>query len=448
MSNACIAHPPTAKSPVYSQKIFEGKMIVHPTNEQKRKLHKVFQRYCCHGDTTNLQFMSRFQFIRFAKDALLITDTHDLVELQLLFDKMTSEARLTACDDNYKLTIASFFQLIGAIASKAIPHVPIEESFSQLIASHVDPILETMHVDEDPLRDALTEAEVSNVITGPIREKLLPVFNYYCEQESLVSHGGEVTWADIQHAQTHMHLEGFMQFAHDFEIIPSLMSKPKLVRCFKQSKFGLHRSEKDPLRLSFHEWLECLGRCALTIYDFKPFRKTTNAIHFKDAYNVHAKRMWMDESHQVAEAEKEKEQHASGLNNNGKESACKMNAKGFVQMGNAQVLRIASEKIKETPIHLSRFSTDWVGRPRTPTCETNSPREKDIHISNGVYYGCSNLPNKFHNRMVEMINDRMIEEQEQEFLRLVHLTNVRASLQETFAKNRARRLESTVHELN
>lgn len=77
-----------------------------------------------------------------------------------------------------------------------------------------------------------------------------------------------------------------MQFSKDFEINPKLLSKAKLVHCFKQAKFGIGNTVGDTTRLGFNEWLECLGRCALLAFNFEPSTKIPDYVNFASKHVV------------------------------------------------------------------------------------------------------------------------------------------------------------------
>lgn len=67
----------------------------------------------------------------------------------------------------------------------------------------MQPLLDMMHVEDDPLRSVLTEADVTGLITRSIRAILFPVFCYYSKQEGIASHAGEISWSAVQQAQVH-----------------------------------------------------------------------------------------------------------------------------------------------------------------------------------------------------------------------------------------------------
>lgn len=78
-----------------------------------------------------------------------------------------------------------------------------------------------------------------------------------------------------------MHLEGLLHFAKDFEVVPQLLSKLQLIKCFNQSKFGAGQSAVNSVRLGYDEWLECLGRCALNAFHIHSPPKAQQCIVFQ-----------------------------------------------------------------------------------------------------------------------------------------------------------------------
>lgn len=58
------------------------------TNPQKQQLREVFIKYCGWGDKQNFMFISRSQFIRFARDMGMCNEEIDALGLSGLFDKV------------------------------------------------------------------------------------------------------------------------------------------------------------------------------------------------------------------------------------------------------------------------------------------------------------------------------------------------------------------------
>lgn len=84
--------------------------VHHPTRQalmplrfpiplQMEKLSSLFRFYCQLGEKRNYQFMSRQQFLRFARDASLVSYDIDLIELDLLFDKVIMENGMPNLED-------------------------------------------------------------------------------------------------------------------------------------------------------------------------------------------------------------------------------------------------------------------------------------------------------------------------------------------------------------
>ena len=244
-------------------------------------LQSVFQHYCRFGEKDNYIYMRRGQFLKFARDSALISDSFPLISVNLLFDKMNSKSR-TIGENEARLSFKEFVVALRLTAQRLYPQhteAAPEEAFRLLMENHV---MKHAHgaPQADPMGEELAQPQVLELMRAEHRQ-LKKIFNYYAKID--VVQGAQVSWQDVAHSNSNMSLNEFLKLAHDFDFIPNLLTKSQLTQAFRDANFGKHRSSNDTTRLNYTEYEACLGRCALMAFGWKEPEEKQAEVAFSPA---------------------------------------------------------------------------------------------------------------------------------------------------------------------
>jgi len=270
-----ITKPPTQ---IYNPRGEKLELGFHVAPDQEEKLNAIFLHYCAHGEKSNYNYMRRGQFLKFARDCCLISDTLDLIAINLTYVKVNVTSRDTG-ENEQRLSFREFLAALGIIALRLYPAAGSDAesglppivggpagqgaSFNQMLEECVFPNAQAVP-SHDRVGEALAEPAVLEAMARNQRAMRL-IFDFYSRVDDPVGKG--VRWRDIVHSQERMSQREYNKFAADFDVTPTLLTTAQLQRCFREANFG-PRGSKDTTRLSFAEWEDCLGRCALRAYNF------------------------------------------------------------------------------------------------------------------------------------------------------------------------------------
>lgn len=87
-----------------------------PSEELQTRLRPVFHHDCGLGEKDNYTYMSRAQFLKFARDCELVCDHLDLIAVNLIFDQLNATSAVVG--ENTKRL--SFHEFMGALGSLAL----------------------------------------------------------------------------------------------------------------------------------------------------------------------------------------------------------------------------------------------------------------------------------------------------------------------------------------
>ena len=252
-------------------------------------IRPIFEHYCSYGEKHNYVYMRRGQFLKFARDCRLMSETTDLIELNLIFQKINAQSKKSG-DHEQRLSLYEFYLACELIATRLYPGKELEECLRLLYDNNISAnALTVPRIDQRG--DALMRPDVLEMVRSH-QKQLRSIFEYYSKIDQV--YGRSLSWQDITHHQNHISINEFLKFAADFQIIPDLMTKSQLTRCFREANFGPKRTSHDTTRLTFPEFEDCLGRCALLGFgyvttDFEASKQTK----FTSNYSEEAKYVWM-----------------------------------------------------------------------------------------------------------------------------------------------------------
>ncbi|KAG2445692.1 hypothetical protein HXX76_000300 [Chlamydomonas incerta] len=303
LSVALNSAQPKPKPPILpSSRTWRTDLAVEMKPEIKQQLREVFIKYCGWGDKQNFMFISRSQFIRFARDMGMCNEEIDALGLSGLFDKIL----LGSLDPGAasRLAMSDFVLAVTGLGTKLCPSPTVQESFETVVTRYVLPRLGQALPEPDPIDSALLHLDVMGTLER-LRPKLVVLWETYMQQQhhsgTASGHESPSVGNSMSGGEHRMSLSTFLRFAVDFEITVVLLSKVQLIHSFKRSKFGAHDEPIDSnphtrIKLNFQEWLDCLARCAMLAYDYKPPPVIVPTLDFKACYHTNAKQMWLAEA--------------------------------------------------------------------------------------------------------------------------------------------------------
>ena len=143
--------------------------------------------------------MRRGQFLKFAKDCMLINDTLDLIEINLVFVKVNAKSKIFG-DNEMRLSFKEFVDALHQVAMKLHPHASPDESFKATMEKNVVPNAQAVPTD-DAIGEALGDPEVLRRFKAN-HPKLRSLFEYYSKIDVVRGHG--LQWQDITHSSSHV----------------------------------------------------------------------------------------------------------------------------------------------------------------------------------------------------------------------------------------------------
>ncbi|GIL47509.1 hypothetical protein Vafri_4310 [Volvox africanus] len=497
LSTALGAAVSKQKPPILpSSRTWRTDLAVEMKPEIKQHLREVFIRYCGWGDKQNFMFISRAQFIRFVRDMGMCNEEIDALGLSGLFDKIL----LGSLDPGAasRLALSDFLLAVTGLGTKLCPAVTVQESFDSVVSRYIVPRLSQPLPEPEPIDSALLHMDILTTLER-LRPKLNVLWDVYQQQQQSgaghdsppTSQSGLLLQAD---KQAEMTISTFLRFTSDFEVTTVMLSRLQLIHAFKRSKFGVPTDPIDSnihtkIRLNFQEFLDCVARCAMLAFDYKPPPVIVPTMDFKDSYRTAAKQMWLrqasasggrlgiddDESElempaAVADAlgtedrpqidEGQTLSHApsiritnsagAGGTSGGRDrliSRAVSIAQGRTQAPeNLEMMLVHAEPTtmpadQNKPLHLQQFSCDWVGRMGLTLSETGKlrPRTLDPWLAAGLYH--TQVDAVFEQRAGEMLAARVVREQHLEALELHYQATRRQQLREATRQAAARRQE-------
>ncbi|GLC44073.1 hypothetical protein PLESTB_000932300 [Pleodorina starrii] len=303
LSTALGAATNKSKPPILpSSRTWRTDLAVEMKPEVKQQLREVFIRYCGWGDSQNFMFISRAQFIRFVRDMGMCNDEIDALGLSGLFDKIL----LGSLDPGAasRLALSDFLLAVTGLGTKLCPAVTVQESFDQVVSRYVLPRLNQPLPEPEPIDLALLHMDIVATLER-LRPKLGVIWDVYLQQQQQGGPGADSppgsnsgSSQSDKTAAPDMVLNTFLRFASDFEITTVVLSRLQLIHAFKRSKFGAPAEPVDSsvhtkMRLNFQEFLDCIARCAMLAYDYKPPPVIVPTLDFKDSYRTAAKQLWL-----------------------------------------------------------------------------------------------------------------------------------------------------------
>lgn len=350
-------------------------------------IRPIFEHYCSYGEKHNYVYMRRGQFLKFARDCRLMNETTDLIELNLIFQKINVQSKKSG-DHEQRLSLYEFYLACELIASKLYPGKELEDCLRLLYDNNISPYAQTVPR-IDHRGDALVRPEVLEVVRSH-QKQLRAIFEYYSKMDQV--YGRSLSWQDITHHQNHISINEFLKFAADFEIIPDLLTKSQLTSCFREANFGPKRTSHDTTRLTFPEFEDCLGRCALLGFGYITSDvDTIKEAKFSSNYSEEAKHVWM-------------------------RANAKVNAYKFYKRVNQEASARRQSVIKAAvDERLSRSKT------KQTLDQTQAEKDPIKAKQDANYYPEAGLPAKYHPFTAQMVKEhKMREKEDKEILYYFH----------------------------
>ena len=110
-----------------------------PSEELQTTLRPIFQHYCGFGERDNYTYMSRAQWLKFARDCGLVCDHLDLIQVDLIFDQVNATSMVLG-ENTKRLSFHEFLGALGSLALAMYDEVSLDQlgdegaSFNALFA--------------------------------------------------------------------------------------------------------------------------------------------------------------------------------------------------------------------------------------------------------------------------------------------------------------------------
>lgn len=438
MGNAALTHANKARARIMSAKATKPISLSVPMR-LKLALRNVFIHYSNWPNEGGLSIqMSRTQFLRCCRDCRLMRPELTAVQLNILFEKVHQHS--TAQSSGSRLSISDWITALGLIANRLYGMLPQQAAFETIVQDHV--LRFAPEAAGTSREDRLAAVMLSQEVVSYLHDAeslLFPIFEFYCKEQEF---SAETNWKDVERAKTRMPFDAvrqliihipiksfpysypsppmaqFLRFAHDFDLTPKILGKAQLSEAFKCARFGHYealqappgshaaqsgidntrtslngsmisvgaeeRMIEDAQRIGFEEFLEAVGRCALTLYYVEPVAAVPT-LSFSDSYQPAAKKLWINQEEEMAFDDFPDEimmpvAEFDAPSPRGMDDVIsRAQSKVFTTRGSVRIVKIESQEeggggevfqvhpepeklvVKNRPKHLSSFSPDWIG---------------------------------------------------------------------------------------
>eukprot|EP00698_Gefionella_okellyi_P013291 TRINITY_DN362_c0_g1_i1.p1 TRINITY_DN362_c0_g1~~TRINITY_DN362_c0_g1_i1.p1 ORF type:complete len:2269 (+),score=447.63 TRINITY_DN362_c0_g1_i1:50-6856(+) len=221
----------------------------------KSELEKIFSFYCNYSNATDVprQTLSDVSFTKFVRDSGVMDNVITLTQVDMLLNTIMKDS---ADLDNFKVAVQK-------LASIKFPKDAPEASLAKLMTQYV--LRNTCRPHADSAADELLSDDVLDII-GDYRDALTRLFVACCAAP--LPRTASVEWDDVVASNTTVSFEEFAPMAQVFDLCPRLLSRRSMLRLYNASM------TKHATALHFPQFVEFLGRCALTVCSEPPYSTT------------------------------------------------------------------------------------------------------------------------------------------------------------------------------
>jgi hypothetical protein len=438
MGNAALTHANKARARIMSAKATKPISLAVPMR-LKLALRNVFIHYSNWPNEGGLSIqMSRTQFLRCCRDCHLMRPELTAVQLNILFEKVHQHSSAKPQNTGSRLSISDWIIALGLIAQRLYGMLPQQAAFEMIVSEHV--LRFSPDAAGTSREDRFAAVMLSQEVVDYLHEAeslLFPIFEFYCKEQEFSGEGA--SWKDVERAKSRMPFDAFLRFSHDFDLTPKILGKAQLSEAFKCARFGHYeplqtpgsilasnfdnpraslngslisvgaeeRMIEDAQRIGFQEFLEAVGRCALSLYYCEPV-EAVPTLSFADSYQPMAKKLWMSSQEEEMAFEDFPDEimmpmadfdapSPRGMDDVISRAQSKIfSSKVSVKItsldveGGGEVFQVHPEPekliIKNRPKHLSTFSPDWIGVASGGARGEGillSPREPRVSVQKG-----------------------------------------------------------------
>jgi hypothetical protein len=256
------------------------------------KLRHIFQYFCSYGDRANSTHMSSSKFYKFLKACKVLDNTFTHQQVDIVYKRAVAEE--TAAEDDLSGTITNrrrarvrlgarmdydaFTAALADVAARKYPDMPVPQALRMLLSTHVMPIYKRLKLEATFVLDVVREgaAEMSaafekEFVTVDVlkfvdenRAALQSLFTRYAMMNAPA--GASRDWTAVRDSHTTMDLKEFLKFAVDFRLMPEKISRPDLIKLFKEANQGFMEDDNAD-ELCYPEFVELLGMLAMNLFN-------------------------------------------------------------------------------------------------------------------------------------------------------------------------------------
>jgi len=236
---------------------------IRPRHIIMKELRIVFSEQCCIGEMEVKHSMSGNKFYRLVRDCKITSPTCTNVMVDLLFKKITAQ-RAQEIGAHEPMDFELFLTALKNLGQRRLRIKDAQLAMLTLVDKFILPKMKI--IDSEMEGKALREIEVAQIWRQsgkPIRD----LYNHWASGDNAMGVQGRSA-AEQLLEMTEMSLNEFISFARAFDLIPNVASIYQIGFLFRE----VNRSEvaDDNVNdLSFEEFLEMIGRCAIRWFDKK-----------------------------------------------------------------------------------------------------------------------------------------------------------------------------------
>jgi len=246
----------------------------------EQDLLEIFHYYCSNGsyNFNDISEMSKNQFVKLAKDCMILDNQLTSNLIFIIYEEATKQS------PTFKMGFDEFLHGLALLAAKKFgsPQVStiidlsnqdeeFKTMFRKLLFDYIIPNSGRRTSDPSPVE--LSEPSVAK-LWSQHQENLHKIFIYYSQKKR--PQRDNIQWVKYSKGLGTMNMEEFFVFCSDFEIFPQFFSKVQLSKFFtSSSRLTIDQSSqinvaKEGTVLNFVEFLDCLGRLALSRFGEHP----------------------------------------------------------------------------------------------------------------------------------------------------------------------------------
>eukprot|EP00698_Gefionella_okellyi_P018214 TRINITY_DN5436_c1_g2_i1.p1 TRINITY_DN5436_c1_g2~~TRINITY_DN5436_c1_g2_i1.p1 ORF type:complete len:1291 (-),score=264.41 TRINITY_DN5436_c1_g2_i1:29-3901(-) len=225
----------------------------------KSQLQEIFTYYASYNDPGNTDSINELNTYKLLRDCKVLSTSFTDLEADDLFARILGGRNASGSYEQFE-------HFLVEVAEQTL--LPTSRSVSEAITRFMNAFIlpYACRKGTDAVAEELCEHEIRSLFNR-YRKALQVIFARYATRATVDE---RVTWSVASQENRTMSPGDMVRFCRDFEIVPRLIQLNAVTDIVKQSNFGV----KPPTaheHLLYPEWIEALGRIAMSIFSRYPF---------------------------------------------------------------------------------------------------------------------------------------------------------------------------------